>query len=337
MSKLLSPYTIRGVVFKNRIVMSPMCMYSCEQQDGIVTDWHLVHYATRAVGQVGLIIVEATAVSPEGRITNHDLGIWDDEQVGGLKKLVDIVHQNGSKIGIQLGHAGRKSQADDVSIAPSAIAFNENYRLPEAMTISQIKEIITSFRQAALRAKSAGFDVLEIHAAHGYLLNQFLSPLTNHRQDAYGGDPEGRYRIVKEVIEAIREIWSGPLFIRVSAEEYHPDGLTTQDYVQFCQRMKQDGVDLIDVSSGAVIPANISVYPGYQVPYADQIRNQVDVPTSAVGLITSAEHAEEILQNDRADLIMLGRVLLREPYWVRTAAYQLSDPLQKIKQYERGW
>lgn len=317
--------------------MSPMCMYSCINQDGAVMDWHKIHYASRAVGQVGLIIVEATAVTPQGRISNEDLGIWDDIHIHGLQELVNLCQPYGTKMGIQLAHAGRKSQADGDMMAPSAIAFNEKFRLPSEMNITQIEETISAFKNGALRAKKAGFDIIEIHAAHGYLINQFLSPLTNHRDDEYGGDHERRYRFLQEIIYAVREVWDGPLFVRISANDYHPAGLTIEDYIYYCEKMKQDGVDLIDVSSGAVIPATIHPYPGYQVPYSEKIRQQVGIATGAVGLITSPTHAEEILQNERADLILLGRELLRDPYWVRTAAEHLRYSLEKVKQYERGW
>ncbi len=337
MRKLFSPYTVKDITIKNRIVMSPMCMYSSTNQDGVVMDWHKVHYVSRAVGQVGLIIIEATAVTQQGRISNEDLGIWDDLHIEGLKELVHLSHPYGTKMGIQLAHAGRKSQTDGSIIAPSALAFNENYKLPIEMNLPQIKETIKAFKDGALRAKVAGFDIIEIHAAHGYLINQFLSPLTNHREDEYGGDHERRYRFLKEIIQAIREVWDGPLFVRISANEYHPNGLTVKDYLSYCEKMKQDGVDLIDVSSGAVVPATLHPYPGYQVPYSEEIRQKLNMPTGAVGLITSPLQAEEILQNKRADLILLGRELLRDPYWVRTAAKELNYPLDKVKQYERGW
>lgn len=337
MSKLLSPYTINGLTLKNRVVMSPMCMYSCTNRDGAVMDWHKIHYASRAVGQVGLIIVEATAVTPQGRISNEDLGIWDDEHIEGLKDLVSLCKPYGTKMGIQLAHAGRKSQADGEIIAPSALAFNENYRLPNEMNLSEIHETILAFKAAAIRAKTAGFDVIEIHAAHGYLINQFLSPLTNHRSDEYGGDREQRYRFLSEIIKEIRLIWSGSLFVRISANDYHPNGLTLDDYVFYAKKMRQDGVDLIDVSSGAVVPASIHTYPGYQVPFADRIRSEAHIATGAVGLITSPQHAEEIIQNERADLVFLGRELLRDPYWLRTAAQELNISIEKVKQYERGW
>ncbi|ANB60710.1 NADPH dehydrogenase NamA [Anoxybacteroides amylolyticum] len=334
---LFSPYTIRDVILKNRIVMSPMCMYACDREDGTVRNWHLIHYPTRAVGQVGLIIVEATAVTPQGRISARDLGIWDDNHIDGLRTLTTLVHEQGAKIGIQLAHAGRKAMVDGEIIAPSPLPFDENTHTPKEMTKTDIDETIQAFQNGALRAKKAGFDVIEIHAAHGYLINEFLSPLTNKRNDEYGGTFENRYRFLSEVIEAVREIWDGPLFVRVSASDYHPDGLTVKDYVEYAKRMKTQGVDLIDVSSGAVVPAKIDVYPGYQVPFAEAIRREADVPTGAVGLITSGRQAEEILRNGRADLIFIGRELLRNPYWPKTAANELGIPLEAPKPYVRGW
>jgi len=337
MSKLFTPFTIKNLTLKNRIVMSPMCMYSCMNEDGKVTNWHKVHYPTRAVGQVGLIIVEATAVTPQGRITNQDLGIWSDEHIEGLREVVELCKEHGAKIGIQLAHAGRKSMTDGPIIAPSPLAFNEKMKVPEEMSLEQIKETITAFKEAAIRAKKAGFDLIEIHAAHGYLINEFLSPLTNRRQDAFGGDAERRYQFLKEVIDEVKEVWDGPLFVRISANDYHPEGLGIEDYVVYAKKMKEQGVDLIDCSSGAVVPANIHTYPGYQVPYAERIRKEAKIATGAVGLITSPLHAEEILENERADLVFLARELLRDPYWPRKAAEELGYALTKVKQYERGW
>ena len=334
---LFTPFTIKNVTLKNRIVMSPMCMYSCSKQDGKVTDWHMTHYSSRAVGQVGLIILEATAVTPQGRISPYDLGIWSDDHIEGLKKLVDLCHEFGSKVGIQLAHAGRKAVIDGPIIAPSAIPFDEKSKTPEAMTVDQIKETVEAFKQAARRAKEAGFDVIEIHAAHGYLINQFLSPLANRRNDEYGGDRDGRYRLLSEVIDAVKTVWEGPLFVRVSANDYAEGGNTPDDYVYFAKKMKAQGVDLIDCSSGAVVPAKIDAYPGYQVPYAEKIRREAEIATGAVGLILNAAQAEEILKNGRADLIFLARELLRDPYWPYRAAKELRTKIEGPVQYQRGW
>lgn len=335
--KLFSPFTIKGVTLKNRIVMSPMCMYSSHNQDGHVQNWHRTHYASRAVGQVGLIIVEATAVSPQGRISPQDLGIWSDEHVEGFTELVGLMKEHGAKTGIQLAHAGRKAVLEGEILAPSALAFNDKLKTPKEMSKTDIKETVAAFKKGAGRAAKAGFDVIEIHGAHGYLINEFLSPLSNKRADEYGGSAENRYRLLREVIDAVKTVWNGPLFVRVSAHDYHEEGLTPKDYITFSQWMKEQGVDLIDVSSGAVIPAHIHVFPGYQVKYSETIKNGADMSTGAVGLITSGVQAEEILQNDRADLVFLARELLRDPYWPRTAAKELGVTIEGPKQYERGW
>lgn len=336
-AKLFSPFTIKNITFKNRIVMAPMCMYSSHNEDGKVENWHRTHYISRAVGQVGLIIQEATAVTPQGRISPQDLGIWSDEQIEGLKELTDLIKEQGAATGIQLAHAGRKATVDGEIIAPSAIAFNEKMKMPKEMTLEEIRETIEAFKLGAIRAKKAGFDVIEIHGAHGYLINEFLSPLSNQRTDKYGGSPENRYRFLREVIEAVKTVWDGPLFVRVSASDYHEEGLTADDYVQIGSWMKEQGIDLIDVSSGAVVPARIHSFPGYQVKFAEKIKEGASIPTGAVGLITSGLQAEEILQNDRADLIFLARELLRNPYWPRTAAKELGVTIEPPKQYGRGW
>jgi len=335
--KLFEPYTVKNVTFKNRIVMSPMCMYSAENQQGFLEDWHYVHYTTRAVGQVGLIIVESTAVLPEGRISPKDLGIWSDDHIEGFAKLVSMVQKHGAKIGIQLGHAGRKADLEGDIYAPSAIAFNETSKTPKEMTKEDIQKTIRAFQEGARRAKEAGFDVIEIHAAHGYLINQFLSPLSNKRTDEYGGSAENRLRFLIETIKAVKEVWDGPLFVRVSANDYHEKGLTPDDYVEIAKQLKEHGVDLIDVSSGAVVPAKIHAYPGYQVPFAEKIKHGAGISVGTVGLITSSIQAEEILQNDRADLVFLARELLREPYWPRKAAKELNAEIEAPVQYSRGW
>ncbi len=335
--KLFSPYTIKGVTLKNRIVMSPMCMYSSHNEDGHIQNWHRTHYTSRAVGQVGLIIVEATAVTPQGRISPQDLGIWNDDHVEGFKELVNSIKEHGAKTGIQLAHAGRKAVLDGEILAPSALEFNEKSKTPKEMTLSEITETVEAFKKGAERAATAGFDVIELHGAHGYLINEFLSPLSNKRTDEYGGSAENRYRFLRKVIDAVKTVWDGPLFVRVSAHDYNEEGLTPKDYVTFSKWMKEQGVDLIDVSSGAVVPARINVYPGYQVKFAETIKNEASIDTGAVGLITSPIQAEEILQNDRADLVFLARELLRDPYWPRTAAKELGVEIETPVQYERGW
>jgi NADPH2 dehydrogenase len=312
-----------------------MCMYSCDDRDGKVTDWHLVHYATRAVGQAGLIIVEATAVSQEGRISEQDLGIWNDEHLDGLKRIVSQIHKNGGTAGIQIAHAGRKAVVNEPIIAPSGIPFNRNWEMPREMTEADIHRTIGAFREGAARAKAAGFDIIEIHAAHGYLINQFLSPLTNKRTDEYGGNEEKRYRFLHLVIDSVREVWSGPLFVRISANEYIESGNTPETYVTYAKWMKGQGVDLIDCSSGGVLPVPIPSFPGYQVPYAEKIRHKAEISTAAVGLIMKGEQAEEILRNNRADLILFGRQLLYHPYLPLNIAAEFHVDIPIPKQYYR--
>lgn len=337
MAKLFEPLTMKNVVLKNRIVMAPMCMYESDNEDGKVTDWHRIHYPTRAVGGSGLIILEATAVQPQGRISSRDLGIWEDSHIEGLAELVGLMKKFDAKTGIQLAHAGRKATVEGVIHAPSALPFNENYKMPAEMSKTDIKETVEAFRKAAIRSDKAGFDVIEIHAAHGYLLNEFLSPLTNKRDDEYGGSAENRYRFLREVIDAVNEVWNKPLFVRISAHDYTEGGMTPDQYIEMAEWMKQQGVDLIDVSSGALVPAKIPVYPGYQVKFAETIKHGAEIATGAVGLITSPLHAEEILQNERADLIFLARELLRDPYWPYRASKELEAEIEAPVPYKRGW
>ncbi|AYW45110.1 NADPH dehydrogenase NamA [Tetragenococcus koreensis] len=334
--KLFEPYEIKNTILKNRIVMSPMCMYSADE-DGFVTSWHPTHYEARAVGQVGLVFLEATAVLPEGRISNNDLGIWQDAQIDGLKQLATSIQRHGAKAAIQLGHAGRKATVPGEIFAPSANAYNEESKIPTAMTKEKLTELVKAFKKAAYRADQAGFDIIEIHAAHGYLINEFLSPLANKRNDEYGGSVENRYRILKEVVDEVKSVWNKPLFVRISANDFTEEGMKPADYIPMAKWMKEQGVDLIDVSAGAVVPAKIDSYPGYQVPFSETIKNGADISTSAVGLITSGVQAEEILRNERADLVMLGRALLRNPYWPYQAAKELNTTIQAPKQYKRGW
>lgn len=337
MTKLFSPITFKETTIKNRIVMSPMCMYSSMNEDGMLTNFHKSHYVSRAIGQVGLIMIEATAIQPEGRISSRDLGIWHDDHILDLKQLNKELHKYGSKSAIQLAHAGRKAQLDRPGYAPSALNFNERYQKPIELDIDDIQKTIQAFKSGARRAKEANFDIIEIHAAHGYLINQFLSPLTNKRTDLYGGNRENRYRLLSEVIEAIKTEWEAPIFVRISANEYHEDGNTLADFIYFTSQMKKQGIDLIDVSSGGVVPATIKSYPGYQVPRCEIIRQDANIKTGAVGLITTGRQSEEILQNNRADLIFIGRSLLRNPYWPKDAADELNYRLEAPQQYIRGW
>lgn len=348
MSQLFTPLTLRGVTLRNRIGVSPMCMYS--SLDGYATDWHVVHLGSRATGGAGLVIAEATAVTAEGRISGNDLGIWLDDHIPGLRRVTDFIKSQGSVAGIQLAHAGRKSGTkrfwDDPSavplhpggwepVAPSAIPFNDQHLTPRELTVSEIAEIVDAFGQAGRRAKEAGFEVVEIHAAHGYLLNEFLSPLSNERTDAYGGSYENRTRIVREVLASIRANWSDdlPVLIRFSATDWVEGGWTSEDTVRLSLELKELGVDLVDCSTGGnVSGAKIPVGPLYQVSFAEAV-HQAGVPSAAVGLITTAEEAEGIIANGQADLVLLARASLRDPYWPLHAAKELGVPGPWAPQY----
>lgn len=338
MAKLFSTLKIREVEFKNRIVMAPMCM-DCADEKGNTNSWHYIHYSTRAIGGVGLIIMEATAVESRGRITHEDLGIWSDEHIEGLKEIVEECKKYGAKMGIQLGHAGRKCEVTNETIlAPSAIAFNSNYRVPMEMTIEDIKTVVNSFREGAIRAEKAGFDLIELHGAHGYLINQFMSKLTNKRTDEYGGTLENRARLLKEIVVAVREVWPAekPLVVRFSAEEYDDGGNHPDDVSKIINFVKEEGVDLVDVSSGGVIPISPSIYPGYQIEYANEVNYKTGLPVIGGGLVTSPLMAEEIIQNNRADMVFLGRELLRNPYWTLQAEKKLKAEIEWPKPYLRS-
>lgn len=338
MSKLFSSYRVKNLELKNRIVMAPMCMYSADDEGNPGT-WHYLHYGNRAVGGTGLIILEATAVESCGRISAKDLGIWDDSHIEKLSDIVKECKKHGTKMGIQLAHAGRKCEVNTEDIiAPSAIAFNEQYKTPREMSLADIKRVIGSFKEAARRAKEAGFDIIEIHGAHGYLINEFLSPLTNKRTDEYGGSLQNRGRFLKEVIEAVREVWTKelPIILRISAEEYAKGGNNPNDLAEIINYVKEAGIDIVDVSSGAIVDAKIETYPGYQVKFAETIKEITNLPVIAGGLITSPLMAEEIIQNGRADLIFLGRELLRNPYWPLMAAKDLKDDIEWPNQYSRS-
>ncbi len=339
---LLSPLTIRGVTFRNRIVMSPMCQYSCE--DGLANDWHLVHLGSRAVGGTALIFVEATAVTPQGRISPADMGIWDDQHIEPLARIARFVESQGAVAGIQLAHAGRKASCEPPwlggsslkapeqggwpVVGPSPIPFQEGDPVPTPLDEAGIKEIIAAFEAGARRALAAGFRVIEIHAAHGYLLHEFLSPLSNQRDDRYGGSLENRMRLTLEVAECLRRLIPDelPLFVRISATDWVDGGWDAEQSVVLARHLKDRGVDLIDVSSGALVPkARIPVGRGYQVPLARQIRDEADIRTGAVGLITEPQHANEIITGGDADLVFIGRELLREPYWALKAQQELGE------------
>lgn len=329
---MFTPLQIKGVTFPNRIVMPPMCMYSASE-DGQITDWHLVHYGTRAVGKVGLIILEATAVEKRGRLSGHDLGLWDDSQIAGLQRVVEFCKEHGSVVGIQIAHAGRKAWGDEL-VAPSPLAF-PGFGIPHELSVEEIKEVVNSWRQAAKRAREAGFDVLQIHGAHGYLIHEFLSPLSNQRCDEYGGSLENRMRFLLEIVEAVKQEWpeDKPLSVRLSAVDYLEGGLTIEETVEISKVLKAKGVDLLDISSGGLLAARIETGPGYQVPFAEAVKRGSGLPTIAVGLITTAELVQEIIANQRADFVALGRELLRNPYWVLQA--KLDQELWP-RQYHRG-
>lgn len=312
----LTPYKVRNIEFKNRLVMPPMCMYQAE--NGFVQPFHLTHYATRAIGNVGMIIVEATAVSPEGRITDNDLGIWDDQFIPGLKQLTDEIHRYGSFAVIQLAHAGRKSQSSaNPHIAPSALSFSDQYETPVQMEEDEIKELKDNFVKAAKRAIEAGFDGIEIHGAHGYLIHEFLSPLSNHRLDQYGGSLDNRARLLREVITEVKEsIPNEILFqVRVSASDYDPEGINVHDVIEALRPVKEH-LDFVHVSSGGNVTRPIELKPAYQVSFSKQIKDTLNIPTIAVGLIYESKLIEEVLEKREADLIALGRELLRNPYFV---------------------
>ena len=341
MSLLLSPVKIRGIVFRNRIGISPMCQYRAT--DGFANDWHLVHYGSRAVGGAGLIIQEATAVAAEGRITPGDLGLYHAGQVEKLKQLTDFIIAEGAVPAIQLAHAGRKASCalpwqgglqlstpagGWQTVAPSALPFNETDELPAEMSPDAIRKVISDFILAASRALEAGYQVIDLHAAHGYLLHQFLSPITNHRTDSYGGSFENRTRLLLEVVDGIRTIWPEnlPLFVRISATDWVEGGWNPEEAVALSSKLKEKGVDLIDCSTGGLVPyARIPVGRGFQVPFAERIKTESGILTSAVGWITSAKQAEEVLGKGSADLILFGRESLREPYLAFKAAKELDE------------
>lgn len=357
MTDLFSPITLRGVTIRNRIGVAPMCQYCCAPAGadaGKPTDWHLAHLHARAIGGAGLVVTEATAVTPEGRISPQDLGLWDDAQIPAHTRLTRAIASAGAVPGTQIAHAGRKASTnapwlggvagDDAHgwtpIAPSAIAA-PGLREPRAMTEEDILSTIAAFAATAKRAVAAGYRFIELHAAHGYLLHQFLSPLSNQRNDRWGGDFEGRTRIVLESVKAVRAVMPDdmPLGIRFSHTDWLEGGWTTEETVELSRLVKALGVDLIDVSSGALLPAPIPVGPGYQVPGAAAVRNGADVAVAAVGMITEPQQAQDILNEGHADMIFLARALLRDPYWPLHAATALGrvEALKAPAQYDRAW
>jgi 2,4-dienoyl-CoA reductase-like NADH-dependent reductase (Old Yellow Enzyme family) len=350
---LFDPLTLRGLTFPNRIIVSPMCQYS--STDGFANDWHFVHLGSRAVGGAGLVFTEATAVSAEGRISPEDLGIWDDRHTGGLERIVRFVKAQGARAGIQLAHAGRKgstyrpwggrhgavppSDGGWQPVGPTGERFADAYPVPRVLAEHDIPQIVTEFSNAARRALDAGFDVAEVHAAHGYLIHEFLSPISNTRADSYGGSFEKRTRLCLEVTGAVRAVWPAdrPVFVRISCTDWVEGGWDLDQSVELCKRLKAAGVDLVDCSSGGnVARATIPLAPGYQVPFAERIRREAQIASGAVGLITSAVQADAIIREGRADCVLLAREMLRDPYWPRRAAAELGHVVEWPPQYVRA-
>jgi 2,4-dienoyl-CoA reductase-like NADH-dependent reductase (Old Yellow Enzyme family) len=349
-SRLFQPFTLRELTFPNRVFVSPMCQYSCA--GGMATSWHLVHLGARAVGGAGLVMTEATAVSPEGRISPADLGIWSDAHASALRPIAAFLKEHGAVPAIQLAHAGRKASTEApwigsgavkgggwTPVAPSALAFQADYPMPRAMNDDDLAKVVADFRAAALRALDAGFEVVEIHNAHGYLLHEFLSPLSNQRTDDYGGSLENRVRFPLRVARAVREAWpaSRPVFVRISATDWADGGWDPDQSVRFARALRETGVDLVDCSSGGLVPGvKIPVGPGYQVPFAERIRREAKVATVAVGMITDPHQAETIVAGEQADAVMLAREMLRDPYWPLHAAKTLGAQVRWPRQYERA-
>ena len=353
MPHLFEPLTLRGLTLPNRIAVSPMCQYSAVE--GRPTDWHLVHAGGLAQGGAGLVLLEATAVSPEGRISPLDLGLWEDGQIEGLARLARFIASQGAVPGVQLAHAGRKActrppwtggegtilpaSGGWIPVAPSPLPFDAGWAEPRPLDEAGIASLVEAFALAARRAREAGFQVVELHAAHGYLLHQFLSPLANARADRFGGSFENRTRFLREATEAVRRIWPErlPLFVRISATDWAEGGWDPEASVALCRTLRELGVDLVDVSSGGMVPrAKIPLGPGYQVPFAERIRREAGIPTGAVGLITEPDQAEAILHEGRADLVLLGRELLRDPRWPLRAARELGAVVPWPAQYARA-
>ncbi|AXI78583.1 NADH:flavin oxidoreductase/NADH oxidase [Peterkaempfera bronchialis] len=363
MSALFEPLTLRSLTIPNRVWMAPMCQYSASPEGadtGVPGDWHFQHLASRAAGGAGLILVEATAVLPEGRISTHDLGLWNERQQQGFARITAFLEQHGTVPGIQLAHAGRKAgdgqpwTTDGVlapedggwqAVAPSAVAFGDR-PVPHELDTDEIQRIVQAFADAARRALAAGFKVVEVHGAHGYLVHSFLSPYANHRTDSYGGTPQNRMRFALEVVEAVRAVWPDelPLFFRTSATDWlsgdtddQREGWTGEDTVLLAKELQARGVDLLDVSTGGIAPdARIPVAPGFQVPFAETVRSLTGLPTGAVGLITEPEQAQEIVASGRADAVLLGRELLRNPTWPQQAAHRLGATVPRPEQYARA-
>jgi 2,4-dienoyl-CoA reductase-like NADH-dependent reductase (Old Yellow Enzyme family) len=352
MPHLFEPLILRGLTLGNRVLVSPMCQYS--SIDGFSNEWHFVHLGSRAVGGAALVFTEASAVTADGRISPEDLGIWSDAHVAGLERIAGFVRRQGCAAGIQLAHSGRKgsmsrpwSGAGAIApaeggwqpVGPSSEPFADGFSVPRALTTEDIAAIVEAFKQAARRARAARFDIAEIHAAHGYLIHEFLSPLTNSRTDQYGGSLDNRLRLCLEVVDAVRGVWPErlPVFVRISATDWTPGGWDIDQAVELCRHLRDRGVDLVDCSSGGNVPrAEIPIAPGYQVPFAERIRRETGVATGAVGLITTPAQADEIVRSGRADCVLLARELLRDPYWPLRAAHELGHLAPWPPQYLRA-
>lgn len=340
MKHLFSPFKLKGLEVKNRIVMPPMCQYSVEKKDGVATDWHYLHYVNRAIGGAGFIIVEMTDVEPDGRITDFDLGLWSDEQVPPLARIVEACHQYGAKVGIQIAHAGRKAEDAEEPVAPSAIPFDENSKTPRALSTVEVKEMVEKFRKAVQLAVKAGFDAIEIHGAHGYLIHQFHSPLTNKREDEYGKELT---MFGREIIEAAKDEMPEdmPLIMRISAKEYVEGGYGIKESIEFAKKYQQAGVDMFHLSSGGEGPISASGRPGthaaYQVSLARDIKNALNVPVIAVGRLDEPILANSVIGNEDADLVAIGRGMLRNPHWALEAATILKKETYIPKQYTTGF
>ncbi len=352
MATLFDPLTIRDVTFRNRIAVSPMCQYS--STDGYATDWHLVHLGSRAVGGAALVMTEAAAVLPEGRISPQDLGIWDDGHIEMLSRIVDFIHGHGALAGMQLAHAGRKastyapwrgrnavpeSEGGWQVFGPGADPFSKDYPRPQPLTLDGIRSVAEAFAHGARRAREAGFDVIEIHGAHGYLIHEFLSPFSNHRQDEYGGSLENRTRLARRVVKAVREVWPEhlPLFLRISATDWEEGGWDPVQSVELARQVRDLGVDLVDCSSGGnILHAQIPAGPGFQTPFAERIRREANILTGSVGFITAPAQADHVLRSGQADMVLLAREMLRDPYWPLRAARELGYPTTWPVQYLRA-
>jgi len=352
MSALFSPIHIKSLTLRNRLVTSPMCQYS--STDGLANDWHLAHLGSFAVGGAGLVFTEATAVSPEGRISPNDLGIWKDEHIEPLKRITAFIKSQGAIPGMQLAHSGRKGstaapwlgmgavQPSDggwAPVAPSAEAFKEGDLVPAALSVEEIKVLVQKFQDAAKRALAAGFEVIELHGAHGYLINEFLSPLSNKRTDEYGGPFENRTRFLLEILDSVKKVWPAdlPIFLRISATDWSEGGWNENDSVALAKLVKDKGIDLMDCSSGGNVPkVKIPVGPLYQTQFAEKVKKESGILTGAVGMITSATEAEGIISNGQADLVFMAREMLRDPHFALRAAYELGAEVHWAKQYERA-